>query len=447
MFETLTDRLNGAFSRLSGKGRVTESDVDEALREIRRALLEADVNLQVVRDLQGRIRDRAVGSDVLQSVTPAQQVVKIVHEELTELLGAEKRDIGAGGHNAPVPILIVGLQGSGKTTTAGKLAAYLTKQGRSVTLAAADLRRPAAVQQLATLGSQVGVPVYQEQGVTSARALVKNALKSAKAQAADYLLIDTGGRLQIDEDLMRELADLRRDVDAAEVVLVVDAMTGQDAVNVAQEFHRQVPLTGLILTKMDGDARGGAALSIVSVTGLPVYFIGTGEKSDGLEPFYPDRLAGRILGMGDVVSLVEKAQQTIDEDKAKEMERKLRSASFTLEDFLDQLKQVRGMGPISNLLEMIPGFSSIQKNLPAGALDEDGMKSVEAIILSMTLDERQRPEIIGGSRRRRIARGSGTLPADVNRLLNQFDQMKKMMKQMAGGKGRGKLPRMPFPMR
>ena len=445
MFETLTDRLNGVFGRLSGKGRITEDDVDEALREIRRALLEADVNLQVVRDLQSRIRERAVGTDVLQSITPAQQVVSIVHEELTALLGSEKHDLG-GGHTPPIPVLLVGLQGSGKTTTAGKLAAYLKKQGRSVIMAAADLKRPAAVQQLATLGSQIGVPVHQEPGATDARALVKNALRSAKDQHADYLLIDTGGRLQIDEELMGELAGLRRDVDAAEVVLVVDAMTGQDAVNAAQEFHRQVPLTGLILTKMDGDARGGAALSIVSVTGLPVYFIGTGERSDGLEPFYPDRLAGRILGMGDVVSLVEKAQETIDEDKAKEMERKLRNASFTLEDFLDQLDQVRRMGPLGNLLEMIPGFSSLQKSGAAGAVDEAGMKSIEAIILSMTPAERRRPEIIGGSRRRRIARGSGTAPADVNRLLSQFDQMRKMMKQFVGGKG-GKMPRMPFPMR
>jgi signal recognition particle subunit SRP54 len=448
MFETLTDRLNGVFSRLSGKGRITEGDVDDALREIRRALLEADVNLQVVRDLQSRIRERAVGTDVLQSVTPAQQIVKIVHEELTTLLGSEKRDLGAGNHERPIPVLLVGLQGSGKTTTAGKLAAHLKAQGRSVMLAAADLRRPAAIQQLATLGSQVDVPVHQETGATDARALVKNALKAAKERQADYLLIDTGGRLQIDEELMKEMADIRRDVNAAEVVLVVDAMTGQDAVNVAQEFHRQVPLTGLILTKMDGDARGGAALSIVSVTGLPVYFIGTGERSDGLELFHPDRLAGRILGMGDVVSLVEKAQQTVDIDKAKEMERKLRNASFTLEDFLDQLNQVKQMGPLSNLLEMIPGFSSMQKNLPAGGVDEAGMQSVEAIILSMTPDERRRPEIIGGSRRRRIARGSGTAPADVNRLLNQFDQMRKMMKQFAGGGGgKGKMPRMPFPMR
>ena len=445
MFEALTDRLNGVFSRLSSKGRIVEADVDDALREIRRALLEADVNLQVVRGLQSRIRDRAVGTEVLQSVTPAQQVVKIVHEELTQLLGAEKRDFAAGSREPPVPILLVGLQGSGKTTTAAKLAAHLKGQGQTVALAAADLRRPAAVQQLATLGSQIGVPVHQEPGATDARALVRNARRSAKDQKADYLIVDTGGRLQVDDELMQELADIRRAVDAAEVVLVVDAMTGQDAVNVAEEFHRRVPLTGLILTKMDGDARGGAALSIVSVTGLPVYFIGTGERTDGLEPFYPDRLAGRILGRGDIVSLVEKAQRTVDGDKAKEMERKLRNASFTLEDFLDQLEQVRNMGPLSNLLEMIPGFSSVQKNLPAGALDEDGMKSVEAIILSMTPDERRRPEIIGGSRRRRIARGSGTTPADVNRLLNQFDQMRKMMKRMTGSGGRP--PRTPFPIR
>ncbi|MDA1097177.1 MAG: zeta toxin family protein, partial [Chloroflexi bacterium] len=342
-------------------------------------------------------------------------------------------------------VLMVGLQGSGKTTTTAKLAAYLKKQGQSVVVAAADLRRPAAVQQLVSLGSQIGIPVYQEPGASDPTALVRRAVTFAAEQTADWLLVDTGGRLQVDAEMMQELASVRSALNPVEVLLVVDAMTGQEAVNVAQEFHRLVPLTGLILTKMDGDARGGAAISIVSVTRLPVLFIGTGERTDGLEPFHPDRLAGRILGMGDIVSLVERAQENIDEANAKEMERKLRTATFTLEDFLGQLQQMRKMGPLSQLLEMIPGFGSMQKSLPAGGIDEAGMKRVEAIILSMTPMERQRPEIVGGSRRNRIARGSGTSPADVNRLLNQFGEMRKMMKRFAGGK---KPPRgMPFPMR
>lgn len=443
MFEALTDRLTGVLGRLSGKGRITADDVDDALKEIRRALLEADVNFRVVRDLQARIRERAVGTEVLQSVTPAQQIVKIVHEELTALLGTDRKNLDSKGHR-PAPILLVGLQGSGKTTTGAKLARLLKQQGQSVIMAAGDLRRPAAIQQLATLGTQIDVPVYREDGAKDPVALARNALKEAEKQNANWLLMDTGGRLQIDEELMQELADVRKALDPVEVLLVVDAMTGQDAVQVAEEFHKQVPLTGLVLTKMDGDARGGAALSIVSVTGLPVLYIGISERPDGIEPFYPDRLAGRILGMGDVVSLVEKAQETIDEDKAREMERKLRTASFTLEDFLDQLNQIRNMGPMSEILGMLPGMGALKKKMPNQALDENEIKRVEAIVLSMTPQERRRPDIIGGSRRKRIARGSGTQPADVNRLLSQFDQMRKMMKQLSSGK---KIPGLPFGLR
>ncbi len=443
MFEALTERLTSVFNRLSGRGRITEADVEEALREVRRALLEADVNLRVVRSLQQSIRDRAVGREVLESVTPVQQIVKIVQEELTAVLGRERRALDAGPHR-PATILMVGLQGSGKTTTAAKLASHLLQQGQSVLLGAGDVRRPAAMEQLSALGRQISVPVHAEPGNADAVAAARSSLTAAERANAHWHIFDTGGRLQIDKELMAELAAVRAALNPAEVLLVVDAMTGQDAVNAAEEFHRQVPLTGLVLTKMDGDARGGAALSIASVTGLPVMFIGVGERMDALEAFYPDRLAGRILGMGDVVTLVEKAQQTVDEAKAREMERKLRTASFTLEDFLDQMAQLRRMGSMAQVLDMIPGFSQMKGKVSADAFDERHMKRVEAIILSMTPDERQRPEIIGGSRRRRIARGSGTQPADVNRMLNQFTEMRKMMRQLSSGK---KIRGLPFSLR
>ena len=440
MFEALTERLTGVFNKLSGRGRITEADVEEALREVRRALLEADVNLRVVRELQQSIRDRAVGEEVLQSVTPVQQIIKIVQEELTDVLGKENRGLDAGD-NRPATILLVGLQGSGKTTTAAKLASNLMQQGQAVSLGAGDVRRPAAIEQLTALGSQINVSVHAEPGNSNAVAVAKSSLAAARDANAHWHIFDTGGRLQVDDELMKELADVRKALNPAEVLLVVDAMTGQDAVNAAEEFHRQVPLTGLVLTKMDGDARGGAALSITSVTGLPVMFIGVGERMDALEPFYPDRLAGRILGMGDVVTLVEKAQQTIDEEKAQEMERKLRTASFDLNDFLEQMDQLRNMGGMANLIDMIPGFSQMKGKLPTDALDEKQIKRVEAIVLSMTREERQRPDIIGGSRRKRIARGSGTQPADVNRLLNQFGEMRKMMRQLSSGK---KIRGLPF---
>ena len=440
MFEALTDRLTGVFNKLSGRGRITEADVEDALREVRRALLEADVNLRVVRDLQQSIRDRAVGNEVLQSVTPVQQIIKIVQEELTEVLGNEHRNLDAGDAR-PATILLVGLQGSGKTTTAAKLASNLVQQGQAVSLGAGDVRRPAAIEQLTALGKQISVPVYAEPGNSNAVAVAKSSLTAARDANAHWHIFDTGGRLQVDDELMKELADVRKALNPAEVLLVVDAMTGQDAVNAAEEFHRQVPLTGLVLTKMDGDARGGAALSITSVTGLPVMFIGVGERMDALEPFHPDRLAGRILGMGDVVTLVEKAQQTIDEEKAQEMERKLRTASFDLNDFLDQMNQLRSMGGMSQVLDLVPGFSQMKGKVSADAFDEKQIKRVEAIVLSMTPEERQRPEIIGGSRRKRIARGSGTQTADVNRLLNQFGEMRKMMRQLSSGK---KIRGLPF---
>ena len=440
MFEALTERLNGVFNKLSGRGRITEADVEEALREVRRALLEADVNLRVVRELQQSIRDRAVGNEVLQSVTPVQQIIKIVQEELTEVLGNEHRNLDAGDHR-PATILLVGLQGSGKTTTAAKLAANLMQQGQGVSLGAGDVRRPAAIEQLTALGKQIDVAVHAEPGNSNAVAVAKSSLAAARDANAHWHIFDTGGRLQVDDELMKELADVRKALNPAEVLLVVDAMTGQDAVNAAEEFHRQVPLTGLVLTKMDGDARGGAALSITSVTGLPVMFIGVGERMDALEPFYPDRLAGRILGMGDVLTLVERAQQTIDEEKAQEMERKLRTASFDLNDFLEQMNQLRNMGGMAQVLDLVPGFSQMKGKVSADAFDEKQIKRVEAIVLSMTPEERQRPEIIGGSRRKRIARGSGTQTADVNRLLNQFGEMRKMMRQLSSGK---KIRGLPF---
>ena len=440
MLEALTERLTGVFNKLSGRGRITEADVEEALREVRRALLEADVNLRVVRELQQSIRDRAVGNEVLESVTPVQQIIKIVQEELTDVLGKENRGLDAGD-SRPATILLVGLQGSGKTTTAAKLASSLMQQGQAVSLGAGDVRRPAAIEQLTALGNRINVPVHAEPGNSNAIAVAKSSLAAARNANAHWHIFDTGGRLQVDDELMKELAEVRKALNPAEVLLVVDAMTGQDAVNAAEEFHRQVPLTGLVLTKMDGDARGGAALSITSVTGLPVMFIGVGERMDALEPFYPDRLAGRILGMGDVVTLVEKAQQAIDEEKAQEMERKLRTASFDLNDFLEQMNQLRNMGGMANLIDMIPGFSQIKGKVPTDAFDEKQIKRVEAIVLSMTPEERQRPDIIGGSRRKRIARGSGTQPADVNRLLNQFGEMRKMMRQLSSGK---KIRGLPF---
>ena len=432
MFESLTDKLTGIFQRLTGKGRLTEKDIDEGLRQIRLALLEADVNFRVARELINRVRERALESEVMESVSPGQQVVKIIHEELTSVLSGGDHKL-VQESRPPTVLMLVGLQGSGKTTTAAKLALHLRQKDQRPLLVAADLRRPAAIQQLATLGKQLDIPVYQEDTSSTAVKVAKAGVEQARQMGAAWAIIDTGGRLHIDDEMMVELEQVKSAVSPQEVLLVVDAMTGQDAVTSAQEFHQRVNLTGLIMTKLDGDARGGAAISITHVTGVPIKFIGVGERTDALEAFYPDRLASRILGMGDVLSLVEKAQQTVDEKQAKELERKIRRATFDLEDFLEQFQNVKKMG-VANLLEMIPGFSQMKKRMP-GEFDETQLIKFEAIIQSMTPPERHNPDILNGRRRRRIALGSGTTPQDVNQLLNQFRQAQKMMKQLSTARG------------
>ena len=431
MFETLSDRLQKVFQRLRGRGVLTEKDVDEALREVRLALLEADVNFRVVKDFIGRVRERAVGIEVRESLTPGQQVIKIVNEELIATLG-EPGHLDLGGV-APHVIMLVGLQGSGKTTTSAKLAMHLRKGGQRPMLVAADVKRPAAIEQVQILGRQLEIPVHSEPK-GSPPDICANAVKKAHETASTVVILDTAGRLHIDDELMDELVRIKQKTHPAEVLLVADAMTGQDAVRVAEEFHKRIGLTGLILTKVDGDARGGAALSIRWVTGVPVKFLGVGEKLDALDPFHPDRLASRILGMGDVLSLIEKAEATFDRKQAQEMEKKLRKATFDLEDFLDQLQQIKKMGSIGQLLDMVPGMSGLSRKLPAEALDDKHIKHVEAIIRSMTPAERKDPMIIDGSRKRRIARGSGTSSQEVNQLLNQFQQMRKMMKQFSLGR-------------
>ncbi len=434
MFDALTDKLTAVFGRLTSRGRLTEKDVDEALREVRVALLEADVNFRVARELVGRIRERALDTNVLQSLSPGQQVVTFVYEELVAILGEGHHGLQASSQ-APSVALMVGLQGSGKTTTAAKLSMYLRRQGHRSLLVAADLRRPAAIQQLAALGRQIDVPVYQEDPLTStAEDVASHGLEHAKNLGVTWVIIDTGGRLHIDDELMEELERVKASTSPSESLLVVDAMTGQDAVNAAVEFHQRIGLTGHVLSKLDGDARGGAALSIAHVTGVPIKFIGIGERSDALEPFHPDRMASRIIGMGDVATLVEKAQAEITEERAKELEKKMRRATFDLEDFLQQLQQLRRMGPLSGIMEMIPGFSSLSKRLPTDAMDENRLKRVEAIVFSMTPQERRNPDMLNGSRKRRIAKGSGTEPKDVNQLLNQFKQTQKLMRQMASGR-------------
>ncbi|NOQ43946.1 MAG: signal recognition particle protein [Dehalococcoidia bacterium] len=437
MFDVLSERLGSVFKRLGGRGQLKESDIDEALREVRLALLEADVSFKVVKDFIVRLREHVLVSEVLESLTPAQQVIKIVNEELTSILG------GAPSHlvqasRPPTIVMLVGLQGSGKTTTAAKLALHLKSSGQRPLLVAADLRRPAAVEQLVTLGNELEVPVYRED--TKPVSVCAHALNHAREIAASWIIADTGGRLHIDEAMMKEAAEIKRELKPDEVLLVVDAMTGQDAVRAAEEFHTTLGLTGLILSKMDGDARGGAALSIKAITGVPVKFIGTGEKMDALETFHPDRLASRILGMGDMLTLVERAEKTFDEERARKLEKKVRHATLDLEDFLEQLREMQNMGSLSQLAEMIPGFSSIARRNP-DAVDDGRLHKIEAIILSMTPQERRNPEIIDGSRRRRIARGSGTTPQDINQLLNQFGQTRKLMKQMARGRGPGSILR------
>ncbi len=441
MFETLSDKLQAVFSRLGNKGRLTEKDVDDALREVRLALLEADVNFRVARDFVARVREQALSEEVLKSLSPGQQVVKITNDELTSILGGGVSGLTTAAQ-PPSVILMIGLNGSGKTTSSAKLARYLKGSGQLPVLVAADLRRPAAIEQLETLGRQVDVEVHKGDVSKPAAEVALEGVKRAAELEAMWAIVDTGGRFQIDDELMSELEEVKSAVSPTETLLVVDAMTGQDAVNAAGEFHDRIGLTGLVLTKLDGDARGGAALSVVSVTGVPIKFLGTGERVDALEQFHSDRLASRILGMGDMLTLIEKAQNTVDEDQAAELEKKIRQATFNLEDFLGQLQQLKQMGPISQILEMVPGMSSVAGRIPEGELGEDQIKKVEAVIRSMTPEERRRPEIIGGSRRRRIAKGSGTTPQDINRLLNQFRQMQKLMRQMASGKGLQNLTRM-----
>ena len=438
MLDSLSTRLQSIFDRLGGRGRLTEENIQEALREVRVALLEADVNFKVVRAFIDRVREKAVGQDVLRSLTPAQHVVKVVHDELVELLGGSGHRLTPAPH-PPTVIMLIGLQGSGKTTTAAKLARWYTKQGQHPLLAAADTNRPAAQDQLQTLGGELGVPVVGGPGQTPL-AICRQAREDAAARGLTPLILDTAGRLHIDEALLAELAAIRKEVLPHHVLLVLDAMTGQDAVTVADRFNKAVGVDAVILTKLDGDARGGAALSVRSVTGRPIAFAGTGEKTDALEPFHPDRLASRILGMGDVLSLVERAQEAVDQTKAEELVRKLREDAFTLDDFRDQLRQVRQLGPLDQVLGMLPFGKMLRaapKDLTAESTD---LGRFEAIIGSMTPDERRSPEVINGSRRARIARGSGTTVQDVNRLLKQYAQMRKMLKQLKGMEGKLRLP-------
>ena len=446
MLDSLSTRLQSIFDRLGSRGRLTEDNIQEALREVRVALLEADVNFKVVRTFVDRVREKAIGQDVLRSLTPAQQVVKVVHDEMVELLGGSGHRLATAPH-PPTIIMLIGLQGSGKTTTAAKLARMYAKQGQHPILAAADTYRPAAQEQLRTLGAQISVPVIGEEGQTPL-AICEAAREAAATRGLTPLILDTAGRLHIDEAMLDELKAIKRTVGPHHVLLVVDAMTGQDAVAVSDRFNQVVGIDAVVLTKMDGDSRGGAALSVRHVTGRPIAFVGMGEKTDALEPFHPDRLASRVLGMGDVLSLVEKAQATVDQDKAQELVRKLREDSFSLDDFREQLRQLKKMGPLDQIMGMLP----LGKMFKGGAAPEmDGeaadMGRFDAIISSMTLDERQRPEIINGSRRQRIARGSGTNVQDVNRLLKQFAQLRKMMKQFKGMEGKlGKLKGLPgFP--
>ena len=443
MFESLSEKLSAVFGKLSGKGKLSEKDVNEALREVRMALLEADVNFKVAKDFTAKVNERAVGKEVMESLSPAQQVIKIVNEELIAMLGGGQQKL-AQANVPPTVILLVGLQGAGKTTTASKLALHIRRSGQKPLLVAADPYRPAAIAQLNTLGKQLDLPVYSTDKTKDVADICKQAMKRAREIDATTVILDTAGRLHIDADLMRELEQVKDALHPTEVLLIADAMTGQEAVKIAEEFHTKVGLTGIILTKMDGDARGGAALSLRAVTGVPIKFVGIGEKSDALEPFYPDRMASRILGMGDILSFIEKAEANLDQKKALELEKKVRKAQFDLDDFLEQLQQIKKMGPLSQVIDMIPGFSKLTKKLPANAsVDDSQLKKIEAIVLSMTPKERHTPDIIDGSRRRRIAQGSGTTTQDVNQLLNQFKQMQKIMKQMSSGKLRGlRLPGM-----
>ncbi|MCS7459506.1 signal recognition particle protein [Paenibacillus doosanensis] len=435
-FEGLATRLQNVFSKLRGKGKLTEDDVNEALREVRLALLEADVNFKVVKEFIAKVKERAIGQEVLQSFTPAMVVVDIVNKELTELMGGTQSKL-ARSNRPPTVVLMVGLQGAGKTTATGKLAKMLLQQNHRPLLAAGDIYRPAAIKQLQVLGEQLKVPVFTMGDQVSPVEIAKQALQHAKDNGNDYLIVDTAGRLHIDEGLMDELKQIVEAIKPDETLLVVDAMTGQDAVNVAESFHKQLALTGVVLTKLDGDTRGGAAISVKAVTGCPIKFAGIGEKLDALEPFHPDRMASRILGMGDMLTLIEKAQAGIDAEKAKEMERKMRTAEFTFDDFLDQMEQVKKLGPLDQILDMLPGANKM-KGMKDLKVDDKQMARIAAIVKSMTKEERANPDMLSPSRRKRLAAGSGNSVQDVNRFIKQFDDMRKMMKQfssMMGPKG------------
>ncbi len=441
MFESLSQKLESAFKKLRGQGKITPQNIEEALREVRRALLDADVHYKVAKQFIEDVQRRALGQEVLSSITPGQLIVKIIHDEMVKLFGETKTDI-AESQTPPTVILIAGLQGSGKTTCSAKLAAFLKTKGRLPLLVAADVYRPAAIDQLQALGKQLDIPVYADRSTNDAVKIAADAVVSARKNIRDTVIIDTAGRMHVDEKMMQEVEALKRVVKPHEILFVVDAMTGQDAVNTAKAFHDRLDFDGVILTKLDGDSRGGAALSIRAVVQKPIKFIGVGEKLDAFEPFYPDRIASRILGMGDIVTLVEKAQQNFDETKTAKLEEKFRKATFSFEDFLDQLRQVKKMGPLSEVMGMIPGMNK----LPANAgVDEKGLVRVEAMIQSMTKEERLRPSIINGTRRRRIAMGSGTTVQEVNRLLKQFEEMQKMMKRFSKGGMRRGFQGMPFP--
>lgn len=444
-FEGIAEKLQEVFKNLRGKGKLSEKDVQQAMREVRMALLEADVSYKVVKEFINKIMERAVGSEVLESLTPGQHVIKIVHDELTQLMGGNQSKINVAS-KPPTIIMMVGLQGSGKTTTSAKLARYLKKQGRNPMLTACDIYRPAAIKQLQVLGEQLEIPVFTIGDKQNPVDIARGAKSLAEKNGNDIVILDTAGRLHVDEELMNELEQIKANCHPHEILLVVDAMTGQDAVNVAENFNNRLGLDGVVLTKLDGDTRGGAALSVKAVIGKPIKFAGMGEKLDALEPFYPERMASRILGMGDVLTLIEKAQATVDAKKAQELERKLRQNEFTLDDFLDQFQQLKKMGPLDQLMDMIPGMGQA-KALKGLEVKEKDINQVEAVIRSMTSLERRKPEIINGSRRKRIALGSGTSIQEVNKVLKQFDQMQKMMKQFSqmksekfGKKGMLKLP-------
>lgn len=443
IFSGLAEKLQDTLKKLSGKGKLNEKDVDNALREVKLALLEADVNYKVVKNLISNIKERAVGQEVMESLTPGQQVIKIVNEELTKLMGGSQSEIEIASE-PPTLIMLVGLQGSGKTTTAGKLAKMFKKEGKNPLLVAGDIYRPAAIRQLQVLGDRLEIPVFSMGDKQDPVDIIKAGLSKANSAGNDVVILDTAGRLHIDEEMMDELQDIKSSTDPDEILLVVDSMTGQDAVNVSENFDDSLGIDGVVLTKLDGDARGGAALSVKAVTGKPIKFIGTGEKLDDFEPFHPDRMSNRILGMGDVLSLIEKAEEAIDKEKAKKLEERLKNNQFTFEDFLDQLEQLRDMGPLDQIMGMIPGMSGA-KQLKNLQVDEKQLDHIEAIINSMTQEEKVNPKVINGSRRKRIAQGSGTSIQEVNRLLKQYRETKKMIKQFNKGKGKGLMGNMNLP--